>query len=155
MRTPLLEALLETFTEGVAHDGLFHPDGIPKVVVTEKLGVIIRRHLYLVDGLLYLRVGEQLARHFARLIVDLGKVTQPKHLHFLLVVRLRGELRQLNEDEAQALDNLVGMFHLYDAVVVVISRQVGLENVVDKAKRIHRLQELVPHVAVKLAHVGL
>ena len=126
---------------------------IPEFLVSQELRLGKGGFPELGDRLLDLWALQQGFRNLVGLLVDLGQVTQPEHLHLLVPVVVRGELGQLDEDKAQSLDYLAGVLCLHDFIVVVIFRAFR-EGVVDKVERVDLLEFVVVRPDFQLADVG-
>ena len=68
---------------------------------------------------------------------------------------MRSELRELNEGEMQALDDLIAVLIMYDAIVVDKIRSIMRKDIIHKIQGIYRLEFTVFSSLFSLAHIEL
>ena len=68
---------------------------------------------------------------------------------------MRSELREFNEGEMQAFDDLIAVLIVHDAVVVNEIRSIMRKDIIYQVERIHRLEFTVFSSLFSLTHIEL
>ena len=89
------------------------------------------------------------------MLVYFRQVTQPQHLHLLLMKRMRLELGQLHKDKTKAVNHLLRVLHTHDTVVMIILLHVRFKHIIHQIQRIYRLQQLILLTPAQLTHISL
>ena len=87
-------------------------------------------NLQFLYGFPYLRVIEQVGRNLLRVGIDFREETEPQDHHALVGDGMRSELREFYEGEMQALDDLIAVLIVYDAVVVDEIRSIMRKDII-------------------------
>ena len=151
----LCQALAKTFLEAAPNSHTLIDDCIPVILVGIELRLCVGTLLQNLQGFVGIGVFQQFGWCLLGVTVYLGQEAKPQHCHLLLLDRLRLELWQLHEHEAQPLDDAVGVLHVHNGVVMVKLVGTCVEAaIVDEVKRIDRLQQRVVFALIKLFHDG-
>ena len=112
----------------------------PNLVVGSELGIRETGNLQFLYCFSNLRVIEQVGRNILRIGIDFREETEPQYHHALVGDRMRSELREFYEGEMQALDDLIAVLIVHDAVVVDEIRSIMRKDIIYQVERIHWLQ---------------
>ena len=110
--------LFLTLLVAVIYEGSFNAYGIPEFVVGPELGISETGNLQFFYGFSYLRIIKQVGRNLLRVGIDFREETEPQYHHALVGDGMWSELREFYEGEMQALDDLIAVLIVHDAVVV-------------------------------------
>ena len=113
-----LSSFFSSFLVAVIYEGSFNAYRIPELVVGSEFGIREAGNLQLLYGFSYLRVIKQVGWNLPRIGSDFRQETEPQHHHALISNGMRSELREFNEGEMQAFDDLIAVLIMHDAVVV-------------------------------------
>ena len=148
-----LYTFLYAFLISVIHKGSFYAYRIPEFVIGTEFGICETGNLQLLYGFPYLRVIEQVGRNLLRVGIDFREETEPQDHHALVGDGMRSELREFYEGEMQALDNLIAVLIMHDAVVVDKIRSIMRKDIIYQVERIHGLQFAVFTALFSLTHI--
>ena len=139
----------------IGQEGLLAACAVPESVVFVHLGLVVRRFLDDFQGLVHLRVLQQIRRRLLCCLADFGKEAEPQDLHLLLGEVARLEFRQLDEHEVQSVQDFARIKVMDHAIVMVVGFRVRLERLVDEIERINRLKQMVLLALGQLPNVCL
>ena len=148
-------AFFHSFLVAVIYEGSFNAYGIPELVVGSELGIREAGNLQLFYGFSYLWVIEQVGRNLLCVGIDFREETEPQDHHALIGNGMRSELREFYEGEMQALDDLIAVLVMHDAVVVDEIRSIMRKDIIYQVERIHRLEFTVFSSLFSLTHIEL
>ncbi len=107
-----------SFLVSVIQKGSFNTYRIPEFIIGSELGICKTGNFKIFYGFSNLWVIEQVGRNLLRVGIDFCQETEPQDHHALVSDGMWSELREFNEGEMQALDNLIAVLIVHDAVVV-------------------------------------
>ena len=154
-----LHAFLHTFFHSflvpVIQEGSFNTYGIPKLVIGSEFGICKAGNFKIFYGFSNLRIIEQVGRNLLRVGIDFCQETELQDHHALVGDGMWSELREFYEGEMQALDNLIAVLIVHDAVVVDEIRSIMRKDIIYQVERIHWLQFAVFSALFSLTHIEL
>jgi len=144
-----------TFLVAVIYEGSFNAYGIPKLVVGSEFGIRETGNFQFLYGFSYLRIIKQIGRNILRIGINFCEETEPQYHHALVGNGMRSELREFNEGEMQAFDDLIAVLIVHDAVVVDEIWSIMRKDIIHKIQGIYGLQFTVFSSLFSLTHIEL
>ena len=139
----------------VIQKGSFNTYRIPEFIIGTELGICKAGNFKIFYGFSNLRIIKQVGRNILRIGIYFCEETEPQYHHALVGNGMRSELREFNEGEMQAFDDLIAILIVHDAVVVDEIWSIMRKDIIYQVERIHWLQFAVFSALFCLTHIEL
>ena len=137
---PFFHTFFHSFLIPVIQKGSFNTYRIPEFIIGTEFGISKAGNFKIFYGFSNLRVIEQVGWNILRIGIDFREETEPQYHHALVGNGMRSELREFYEGEMQALDDLIAVLIVHDAVVVDEIRSIMRKDIIYQVERIYWLQ---------------